>query len=278
MPNMEKALASVIYQDVLATVALLLGIALIRVITVRAIRRSRLVADDRRRLLVNTRTLFFGLLFFGLVLIWAHQVRTVALSIVAIAAAVAIATKEVLLCLSGAFVRTVSRAFSVGDRIEVAGRRGDVVDIGAFTTRIMEVGAGYSRRSGRDIVLPNALFVGNPIINERRADRYALHVLKVPVRLDAGWTEAEQALLDAATAECADIIDEARRHLTQQQVQQELEPLTVDPVISYEVPDPDRIILILRYPAAVNERARIEQGILRRYLRVVGETRGASTP
>jgi small-conductance mechanosensitive channel len=271
MPNVENALSSVIYQDVLATLALLFGIGLIRFITVRALRRSRLAADDRRRLLVNTRTLFIGLLFFGLAFIWAHQVRAVALSIVAIAAAIAIATKEVLLCLSGAFVRIVSRAFSVGDRIEVAGHRGDVVDIGAFTTRIMEVGAGYSRRSGRDVVLPNALFVNNPVVNERRADRYALHVLKVPVRLDSGWTEAEQALLSAATTECADILEEARRQLTQHQVQQELEPLTVDPVVSLQMPAPDRVDLVLRYPAAAGERARVEQGILRRYLQTVGE-------
>jgi hypothetical protein len=101
--------------------------------------------------------------------------------------------------------------------------------------------------------------------------------LKVPVRLDAGWTKAEQALLSAATAECAGIIEDARRHLTQHQVRQDLEPLTVDPVISYQVPDPDRIILVLRYPAAINARARVEQGILRRYLHAVGEMRGAST-
>ena len=64
------------------------------------------------------------LLLFGAIAIWAQELRTLALSFVAIAAAIVVATKELLMCLSGTLLRSSSRNVSLGDRVEIAGVRG----------------------------------------------------------------------------------------------------------------------------------------------------------
>jgi small-conductance mechanosensitive channel len=66
------------------------------------------------------------LLLLGLVLIWAPQLWTFALSLAAVAVEIVVATKEMILCISGSLMRASPRAFSVGDWIEVADVRGEV--------------------------------------------------------------------------------------------------------------------------------------------------------
>ena len=73
----------------------------------------------------------------SLVAIWSTQVQTFALSAVALAAALVVATKELILCVSGGFLRATTRSFAVGDRIEVSGQRGEVIDLGFLTTTIL---------------------------------------------------------------------------------------------------------------------------------------------
>mgnify|MGYP001215256827 CR=1 FL=1 len=61
---------------------------------------------------------------------------------VAIAVALVIATKELILCVSGALIKGGARSFNIGDRIQVKEFRGDVIDQNLLTTTILEVGPG----------------------------------------------------------------------------------------------------------------------------------------
>ena|SRR5699024_420193 len=58
--------------------------------------------------------------------------------------------------------------YQAGDRIEVKGHRGDVVEISYLDTSIMECSGDYlgnDRRSGRIIKIPNSLVLSHEIIN-----------------------------------------------------------------------------------------------------------------
>lgn len=240
----------------------LLGLALAR----RAILGSRLPSDVRRRWLVQSRNAAIAGLLVGLVVTWGTEVRSLALSFVAVAAAAVIAAKEVIVCLAGAFVRTSSRAFDLGDRIEIAGVRGDVIDLGALTTTLLEVGPGQSHRTGRAITLPNSLFVTTPVYNETPSGEFLMTTLVVPLGSEADWRACERALLEAAEAECRPFVEEARAHLGASAAHAGLDPSTVDPRVSVRVVDPARTDLLLRLPAPVRQRHRVEQAVLARYL------------
>ena len=85
--------------------------------------------EEKRRSLVLSRNLTLILTIFGLAVIWATQIQTLALSMFAVAAAIVVATKELIMCLSVSILRSVTKQYSVGDYIEVNGLRGRVVDI-----------------------------------------------------------------------------------------------------------------------------------------------------
>ena len=55
------------------------------------------------------------LILLGLAMIWAAQIQTLALSMFAVAAAIVVATKELIMCLSGSILRSVTKQYSIGD-------------------------------------------------------------------------------------------------------------------------------------------------------------------
>jgi len=67
------------------------------------LRRDALEPDMKRRWLVSVRNATFLLFLMGIMLIWAREIQTVALSMVAIAAALVLATREMILCLLAHF-------------------------------------------------------------------------------------------------------------------------------------------------------------------------------
>lgn len=274
----NDAFPSTQWIEIGASVLLMLFLWLARRSALHALQRSRLSAPTRRRWLNQIHIASVIVLSVGLILVWAEQLRNVTLSLVAIAAAIAIATKEVVVCLSGAFIRTASRQVSVGDRIRVKDVRGDVLETGALTTTLLEVASDSQRQTGRLIVMPNQVFTNEMVYNESHTGDYGLHLLRVPVANDGCWPAAEQRLLAAARAACADFLEGARDHLGAVGWIKGVGPDSTEPRITIELRSSDTIELLLRYPAPRSTPAAVEQAILREYLRPDGEPLHPETP
>lgn len=253
---------------VLVSVGILLLILVGRRIAVRTFETSGLPPERRNRFLVQSRNAAIILFLAATAVLWAEQLQTVALSLAALAAAMVIATKELILCVSGTFLRISARSFRLGDRIEVAGIRGDVIDIGPLTTTLLEVGpeASIHKLTGRTVVLPNSLFLNTPVANETFTEKFVLHTTRVELSADASWREAEQALLDAAEEVCGKYVADAQKNMERVGHKHGLEPPDVRPRVWVSTRDKGSLGLILRYPAPIRGRGQVEQSILRAYL------------
>jgi len=99
--------------------------------------------------------------------------------LVAVAAALVLATKELILCWSGAALRVGGKVYSVGDRIQIAGHRGVVLDHDIFATKLLEIGPGQAAHlyTGRVTVFPNSLLLSNPLVKENPGQEYGLYIL-----------------------------------------------------------------------------------------------------
>jgi small-conductance mechanosensitive channel len=255
--------------NLLSSAILLLVLALLRVLLGRAIlNQEKLPLETRRRWVITLRNTILFLTLLGLVFIWVHELRTFAVSVVAIAVAIVVATKELILCISGAILRTSSRLFSIGDRIEISGLRGDVVDMNLFTTTLREIGPGKSSHqyTGRSVLLPNSLLLSAPVISETAMGDYSVHVIAVPLAAGEDWQQAEQLLLAAAHDECAGFLENARRHMKRLEDERGLDSPSVEPRVTIDIPEPGKITLLLRVPGPGRRRGPLEQAILRKFL------------
>lgn len=255
-----------------AILSLLLAgaVILLRKMLVRAILRKDFADNvSRRRLAVNVRNTLVFVLVLGLIGIWAKEVQNLALSVVAFAAAMVLATRELIQCVTGSFYRTGANAFSVGDRIEVDGRRGEVIDLNLWATTILEIGPANTAHpyTGRTVVIPNSVLLLQPVVNESFMKPYVIHTISIPMRSTQDWQQAESVLLAAAHAECGQYIEEARERMKRIERTHALDSPSVEPRVSLQIPEAGNINLVLRVPVPVRRRGRVEQEIVRRFLR-----------
>ncbi|MGJ3262835.1 MAG: mechanosensitive ion channel domain-containing protein [Salinarimonas sp.] len=201
---MPLDLAQLLSLDIVASALLVAGVLVLRVVAVRFVRgRAEMPAHVQRRSISAVKNGTLILLLVGLALIWAPQLRTFALSLTAVAVALVVATKELILCLSGALLRASSRPFSVGDWVEIGEIRGEVVDHDMLATRIdaFPPGPGAFHRTGEVITVPNSLFLSTPIRRLSALRTQVVHTTTVVLDPPALAPDALRAAVDGALAQ-----------------------------------------------------------------------------
>lgn len=257
------------YKQFLSYLGLLIVLFGIFVSIGKWIKKSEMPIDQKRRSLNRLRVFFLLLIISSFFVTWATEIYSVILSLTAIAAALAIATKELLLCLAGSFYKAMARPFTVGDRILIGELRGDVIEIGLFATTLLEVGPKdlTHQYTGRSVIIPNSQFLSEEVVNETFSHEFTLHVFTVMVRNNDNWESERDMLLECARISCDQYVDNAKRHYQRISEKRQLDPPWVEPRINVRIHDTKEIQLIVRVTVPVRARGRIEQEILERYLK-----------
>lgn len=93
----------------------------------------------------------------------------------------------------------IGRPIKVGDRIEVAGVEGDVIDIGARATTVLT-------NDNIAIIVPNSAFVSETVVNWSHNDRRVRFKIPVQVAYGTDVRLAERLLIEVARAD-PDVLD-----------------------------------------------------------------------
>lgn len=175
--------------------------------------RDGLNADQKRRLKSNIKNGLLLLLAVGLFFIWAPALRTFALSLTAFAVAIILATKELILCLSGSLVKATSGSMRVGDWVSVGHVRGEVIDQDMISTTLQELGNGplAFEYSGKTTVIPNSLFLNTPVINERFYKQYVVHDIQFISDPDVDPEPIIADMIEVITSEMKDQKEAAQK-------------------------------------------------------------------
>lgn len=189
----DKAVSDAVYQSwglqgVLTSVVVIFALVFLRYTLVRIVRGKKEILDkDQRRWInrINNSTSVMGLTV--LVFIWAPQLHTFALSLTAVAVAVVLTTKELLMCLTGGFMRASNKSFDIGDWIRVDGVMGEVLSITAMTTLIEEVDVTDKsfQFTGRSVQVPNSKFLTINVENQNFLKDYTYHNIPITVQSDS---------------------------------------------------------------------------------------------
>lgn len=264
---------SVFLSRLISSALTLVGVSIAYRFVAASIRRLEWSSlEARRRWLVMVRNVAVLTGLFLLAVVWAEQLRTLALSVVAFAAAIILSTKELLMCVTGGLLRSSTAMFGIGDRIEVRKLRGDVIDVTMLTTTVLEIGPDQlsHQHTGRAVVLPNSMFLSEPVVNESYTEDYVLHTSVMPVLRKDDWNRIERNLLQAATEICSEFIDDAQNHLSRVGQRQGIDVPSVQPRVTLLFPKPEEVHLVVRFPAPARKKGRTEQLVLRRFLELEG--------
>jgi small-conductance mechanosensitive channel len=255
-----------VLKQVVSTLVLFLAFMLFRWATIVTIRRWNAPSgEEKRRWIIQIKNVSLIILAAGLFGIWATELRAFALSLVAVAAALTIATKEILQCFLGGFYKASVRPFEIGDRIEVNGYRGEVIDHNFLSTTLLEIGPAreIAMLSGRQLVIPNSLFLMHPIQNQSLQEEYVLQAIRLHVNAGEDWRELERVLLESANRECSSFLEPARISMARIGQREGLDLPRVEPKVTFQYDDHGSLRATLRFPSPLDRVSRVEQAIIR---------------
>lgn len=212
------------------------------------------------------RTIVF-LIIIMIVVVWAPELRTLAVTLVAVAMAIVIALKEIIMCFTGSIIRSTAEGARIGGRIVINGVHGDVAATDMMSTTILEVN-DYGQRTGRTIVLPNSFFINYPTTTETGGDRkYILLTVGIPIKRNDDWQTIETILQEIGQQIADPYIKEARKHFGRFNRRYGFNVPEPDPTVLIDWHDPEKITINLRVAVPANEQDTKRQEIWREVLR-----------
>jgi small-conductance mechanosensitive channel len=237
----------------LYSIALLVGVVLLRGLALAAIRRvlGGAVADPRRfwaRQGVQVAAAIVAVL--GLLSIWITPDTDVSTGVGLISAGLAFALQGAILSLAAYFVILRGDVFGVGDRITLGGVRGDVVQLGFLKTTIMEMGQPpavsaadpavwvHSRQyTGRLVTVTNGVIFQEPVYNYTRDFPYIWEEIALPLDYGCDRERVERILLDAAREHAVVDDEDARRALARMKSRYAMSDASLEPVVFVRLTD-----------------------------------------
>ncbi len=163
-------------------------------------------------------TLIVVLAGAALVVLWAHTLQHTGTFLGLIGGGLAIALKEPLLAIAGRIAILAGHIYTVGDRVQVEAITGDVIDVGFFYTRMMELGnwIGGDQATGRIVQFSNSKIFGNtPVFNYTRNFSYIWDELMLPVTYASNIQAASEILLEAGSEYSKEFLQGAQQQLEQ---------------------------------------------------------------
>jgi small-conductance mechanosensitive channel len=252
----------------------LLGFALAVVFILAEIWRKatlRYIRDARRR---------YQFLLIRRIVLWCAVGITVAFSLATeigslatfaglITAGIAVALQNVILAIAGYFFLVGKYGVRVGDRVQISGVTGNVVDIGLIRLHLMELaGPGTDRQpTGRVVVFSNSI-VFQPsasFFKQIPGTNFGWHEVKLILSPDSDYHVAEERMLNVVQSVYAKYrskIEDQHRHMEQTFA------------LGVDVPAPKSRLrltqtgleVVIQYPLDLERSAEVDDQIIRELL------------
>lgn len=180
--------------------------------------------------------------------IWIEQAQNLLFAMGVVGAGIAIALQRPVMNLVGFLTLLTKGIYDVGDRVEIDGEAGDVIDVELFYTKIMEIGkwTTYDQFTGRIKTVPNSYVLEKVVNNYSKDFGFIWEELMVPITYASDLKKARKIMLDAANRATKELRERSREQLKRMTYKYLFEPREVDPVV-YVIPTDNWVELRLRF-------------------------------
>lgn len=173
----------------------------------------------------------------------------------AISAGVAFALKEVFISLAGWVAVAFGDLYKVGDRVELGGIKGDVIDITFMRTTLMELGEWVNGDlyTGRIVRTSNSVVFTAPLFNYSRDLPFLWDEIVITLKHGTDLNAARSVLVDVAQDVVGEYVNHAKVHWQMVKNKYVVEDEKLDPIVSLNV-TASAFEYTVRYPVDFKER------------------------
>ncbi len=195
---------------------LVVGVLVIGVL-IRLLKRvvvSRIAeADARYRARKLVSFVGYAAVVLFILALFHEQLGAVAVGLGVAGAGIAFALQEVIASVAGWLAVSFGGFYKTGDRIQLGGIKGDVIDIGILRTTVMEIGDWITgdQYSGRVVRIANSFVFKEPVFNYSGDFPFLWDEIKIPVKYGSDHKMAREILERVAADVSGEFVPHARK-------------------------------------------------------------------
>ena len=236
----------------------------------------RYVHDGRRRyqFLLLRRIVVAITIGIIVILTFASQIGSAVTFAGLLTAGVAVALQNVIVSIVGYFFLIGKYGLRVGDRVQVAGVTGEVVEIGLVRMHLMELGGpGENQPTGRVVAFSNSIVFqpASGLFKQIPGTNFVWHELKLTLASDTNYHEARERItkaVDSVLGKYQGDMDTQRRLMEQ----------NLSPVASADLASKVRlryasggIEVTIRFPVEIGKAGEMDDHLMREVLDAAGK-------
>jgi small-conductance mechanosensitive channel len=197
--------------------------------------------------------LLLGIILLGVV--WLERAQSVFTYLGLLSAGLAIALQDPISNLVGWLFIIGRRPFEAGDRIEIGGHAGDVIDIGYFQFSLMEIRGWVAadQSTGRVLHVPNKAVFSQASANFSKGFDYIWEEIPVEITFESDWRRAKEIIHEIGLRHVGDVAEIAREQVRDAARRYMINYDKLMPIVYTKV-NPSGVLLTLRFLSAVRGR------------------------
>ena len=259
-------------------VALVIGIILIwSIIKFIKSKLLRNISDKDNRYRTQKLIDFIGYVIMILIvtLIFSDKLGSLTVALGVAGAGIAFALQEVIVSVAGWLAIMFGGLYKTGDRVQLGGITGDVMDIGVIRTTIMETGQWVDGDlyNGRIVLVANSFVFKEPVFNYSGQFPFLWDEIKIPIQFGSNYEKTKEILTNIAKDVAGDLGKRTREKWLVLQKKYLLEDAQTEPMVSVIAND-NWVEYTLRYVVNFKKRRATKTELFTRILNEIESTNG----
>ena len=194
-----------------------------------------------------------------------------------ISAGLAVALKDLVVNMAAWIFIIAKRPFTVGDRIEIAGVKGDVIDQRLFQFSVMEIGNWIQedQSTGRIIHMPNYKVFTDHLANYTIGFEYIWNEISILLTFESEWKTAKAIFLKIAEKHTFHLNEEIENKVKMASKKYLILYKNLTPIVYTDVKE-SGVQLTIRYLCAPQQRRSTKEAIWEDILNIINESENIS--
>lgn len=187
-----------------------------------------------------------------------------------VAAGIAVSLQEFFKNFVGGIILFTSHMYRIGDRIEVDGTHGDVMDVGMLYTTILEIQGWVDgdQATGRINVIPNGYVISKTIHNYSKDHNFLWDEISIPITYSSDWRKAQKVITEIASEETRTATQSAEAGIQKISERYYLSKRNIEPSVYVTMTD-NWIQFHVRFVVEIRERRLVRNQITEKIIEAI---------
>lgn len=276
---MEDQLKKFLFDPTVGKLATILTGIIVIWLVIKAVQRNFIskLKDSNNRYKTKKISTFAGYLFSVILIaiVYSNKLGGFTIALGVAGAGIAFALQEVIASFAGWLAILFGGFYKTGDRVQLGGIKGDVMDIGVLRTTVMEIGQWVDGDlyNGRIVLIANSFIFKEPVFNYSGDFPFLWDEIKIPIQFGSNYEKAKMLFVEIAKKTVGDLTAISQEKWNTLQKNYLLENAQTAPMVTLIAND-NWVEFTLRYVVNFRKRRITKSELFTQILTEVEKTNG----